>query len=150
MTIWYIVYSFGTFSGFGIMYREKSGNPEPEVIKLISFKKTFPSLRRISTWREIVRSHTGNNILSETQQFFLKFLMDNPSFRQGRFYWLLDKFSYNLTVIQKAACVYCFSMIAKYLLAKNKYICRTERQTFNDFSLFSAKNGFFLKIQSYD
>jgi hypothetical protein len=34
MTIWYILYSFGTFcihlvhfSGFGIMHQEKSGNP---------------------------------------------------------------------------------------------------------------------------
>jgi hypothetical protein len=27
MTIWYILYSFGTFSGLGIMYQEKSGNP---------------------------------------------------------------------------------------------------------------------------
>jgi hypothetical protein len=28
MTIWYILCSFGTFfSGFGIMYQEKSGNP---------------------------------------------------------------------------------------------------------------------------
>jgi hypothetical protein len=29
MTSWYIFFSFGTFiSGFGIMYREKSGNPD--------------------------------------------------------------------------------------------------------------------------
>jgi hypothetical protein len=27
MTIWYILCSFGNFSGFGIMYIEKSGNP---------------------------------------------------------------------------------------------------------------------------
>jgi hypothetical protein len=27
VTILYILYSFGTFSGFGIMYQEKSGNP---------------------------------------------------------------------------------------------------------------------------
>jgi hypothetical protein len=28
MTIWHILYSFGTFfSGFGIMYQEKSGSP---------------------------------------------------------------------------------------------------------------------------
>jgi hypothetical protein len=28
MAIWYILYSFSTFfSGFGIMYQEKSGNP---------------------------------------------------------------------------------------------------------------------------
>jgi hypothetical protein len=31
MTIWYILCSFGTvFSGFGIMYQEKSGNPAVE------------------------------------------------------------------------------------------------------------------------
>jgi hypothetical protein len=31
MTIWYILCSFGTFfSGFGIMYQEKSGNPAGE------------------------------------------------------------------------------------------------------------------------
>jgi hypothetical protein len=30
MTIWYILCSFGTFSGFGIMYQEKSGNPDLE------------------------------------------------------------------------------------------------------------------------
>jgi hypothetical protein len=28
MTIWYILCSFGTFSGFGIKYHEKSGTPE--------------------------------------------------------------------------------------------------------------------------
>jgi hypothetical protein len=28
LTIWYILYSFGNFSGFGIMYQEKSGNPD--------------------------------------------------------------------------------------------------------------------------
>jgi hypothetical protein len=27
MTTWYILCSFGTFSGFGIMFQEKSGNP---------------------------------------------------------------------------------------------------------------------------
>jgi hypothetical protein len=30
MTVWYIMCSFGTFlSGFGILFQEQSGNPEP-------------------------------------------------------------------------------------------------------------------------
>jgi hypothetical protein len=33
MTIWYILCSFGTFSGFGIMHREKSGNPGLDACK---------------------------------------------------------------------------------------------------------------------
>jgi hypothetical protein len=38
MTVWYILCSFGTFSGFGIMYQAKSGNPAAEQQKRYKLK----------------------------------------------------------------------------------------------------------------
>jgi hypothetical protein len=35
MTIWYILNSYGTFSGFDIMYHEKSGNPAGDQMSLL-------------------------------------------------------------------------------------------------------------------
>jgi hypothetical protein len=45
MTIWYILCSFGIFfSGFGIMRREKSGNPGREVSLASNFLLTLRSV----------------------------------------------------------------------------------------------------------
>jgi hypothetical protein len=39
MTIWYILCSFGTFSSFGIMYQEKSGNPGAAYDKSLNYRR---------------------------------------------------------------------------------------------------------------
>jgi hypothetical protein len=51
MTIWYILCSFGTFfSGFGIIYQEKSGNPAWGKKKFESkFSNFFGMYKTVST-----------------------------------------------------------------------------------------------------
>jgi hypothetical protein len=56
MEIWDIIWPFGTFcirlvhfSGFGIMYQEKSGNPAPvyePLQNVIDFRQRLPCVRR--------------------------------------------------------------------------------------------------------
>jgi hypothetical protein len=50
MAIWYILWSFGTFCGhlvyfshFGMLYREKSGNPDTPTERTQTQKENFPS-----------------------------------------------------------------------------------------------------------
>jgi hypothetical protein len=68
MAIWYILCSFGTFSGFGIMYREKSGNPGYADIGLIrnrliltkeNLRRTFGNLPSDNPTRNYVINATN-------------------------------------------------------------------------------------------
>jgi hypothetical protein len=52
-TIWYTLCSFGTFSGFGIIYQEKSGNPDTNAIFCRSFRPEFHQIKFENTPAEI-------------------------------------------------------------------------------------------------
>jgi hypothetical protein len=54
MTIWYILNSFGTFfSSFGIMYQEKSGNPDQKL--LTELLVVFVIKKCSVTWCKVAR-----------------------------------------------------------------------------------------------
>jgi hypothetical protein len=52
MAIWYILCFFDIFFHFGMLYREKSGNPAPDAILMFSFRPvaplTNPVLKRVN------------------------------------------------------------------------------------------------------
>jgi hypothetical protein len=47
---WYFLFPFGTFSHFGLLYQEKSGNPPSDLVRIErpvpKTKAPFPNLQR--------------------------------------------------------------------------------------------------------